>query len=122
MNGQTSINVSGKLAGLKFGMYSAQLFNEQIERGRKMFIGDSLNELGIVYVLWCGYLNHCEMKQKDPELSFEDFYQYAEEPANLEEIKSALDVWANSRVMKQVVKDMDEPAKKKNSRQTKSGR
>lgn len=122
MNGQTTITIGGKPAGLKFGMYSAQLFQEQIEKGRKMFIGESINEIGITYVLWCGYLNYCEMKQIDPDLKFEDFYQYAEEPGNMEELKGALQVWSESRVIKEVVKNAEAETKKKNSPQKKSGR
>lgn len=108
----TQITINGKLVGLKFGMYCTQLFYEVIESGKKVMIGDTVNELGITYLLWFGYLNNCEVKQVDPSLTFEDFYNVVEESASgNEEITKALDCWSNSQPVQKAV----EEAKKKSS-------
>lgn len=110
----TQITIYGKKVGLKFGMLASQLFYEVIEKGKKVMMGDTVNELGITYLLWFGYLNNCEVKQVEPEMTFEDFYNFVE--SNIEDpdgqIKSAMDVWASSKPVQKAMEAADEAKKK----------
>lgn len=106
------IDIKGQKVGLKFGNYASQLFMEEIAAGRKLMIGDTLNDLGIAHVLWFGYLNNCERRKIDPVLSFEDFYDKVDESMdNPDEVKAAMDCWSRSQVVQKAV----EESKKKSS-------
>ena len=107
------ITINGNLVGLKFGMLATQLFYEVIEKGKRVMIGDTVNELGIAYLLYFGYINNCEVKQVDPSLTFEDFYNLVEDSTNgNEEITKALECWSNSQTMKKAVEQAEEAKKK----------
>lgn len=109
----TQITINGDLVGLKFGMYCSQLFFEAIDKGKKLMVGDTLNELGISYILWYGYLNNCEVKQVDPKLTFEDFYSLVESSSEgNDEIVKALDIWASSKPVQKVLSTIEESKKK----------
>jgi hypothetical protein len=99
------ITIKDKTVGLKYGMYATQLFFEAMDSGKRLMVGDTVNELGISYLLWYGYLNNCEVKQIDPSLKFEDFYDLVEAAAEggNEEISAALDVWAKSQPVQRAV-------------------
>lgn len=106
------ITIDDKKVGLKFGMMATREFFELMDR-KKLMIGDTLNELGIAYILWFGYLNNCEVKQVDPELSFEQFYDLVEMSASgNEEITKALEVWASTEPVKKAVAATEEAKKK----------
>jgi hypothetical protein len=63
-----------------------------------------VNELGISYLLYFGYLNNCEVKQVDPDLTFEDFYNLVEVSLDgNSEIMKALECWSNSQPMQKAI-------------------
>lgn len=120
MNGYTEIEVSGIKAGLKFGMYSTRLFAEKSAK-IELYAGDQLNEMGIAVILHTGYLNNCVVKEVEPQLTFESFVDYVEsaitDKSVESEVRRVIDVWLNSRVVKQVI---DTESKKKDTTGKKS--
>jgi len=107
------ITINGKLVGLKFGMLATQLFFEVIEKGKRVMIGDTVNELGISYLLYFGYVNNCEVKQVDPELTFEDFYNLVEVSLDgNSEIMKALECWSTSQPMQKAIEGIEQAKKK----------
>jgi hypothetical protein len=114
------ITINGKILGLKFGMMSARLFFEALEKKVLMY-GDTLNELGIAYVLWYGYLNNCEVKGVDPEYPFEMFYDFVEQNAGgNEEITAALKKWSETKPIQDAIKIAEEAKKKSIGKKSKS--
>lgn len=116
-NGYCAITINGVAVGLKFGMLAVQLFSEAIEKGKRLFIDENLNELGITYVLWTGYINNCEVKLADPVLSFENFADLVEDASYSEESKSqvfeAIKCWSESRTVKTITDNVRDTKKKK---------
>jgi hypothetical protein len=105
------ITINEQKVGLKFGMTATRMFFEKMEH-KVLMMGQTLNELGITYLLWYGYLNNCEVKQVDPTLTFEDFYDLVDSSQDgNEEISKALDVWAETQPVKKAVEAVE--AKKK---------
>lgn len=119
-----NLSIAGKKVALRFGAYSVQLFNEQVEKGKRLFIRDMINELGIAYVLYTGYINACEVKTIEPEITFEQFYDFVESGQNNEVIKLALDEWSSSKTIKELIAATTDTKKKtkKPSAQVKSGK
>lgn len=108
----TQITINGSKVGLKFGMMCSREFFELMDK-KKLMSGQTINELGIAYLLWFAYLNNCEVKQSDPVHTFEEFYDLVESSQNgNDEITKALDVWANTEPVKKAV-EVAEEAKKK---------
>lgn len=109
--------INDKAIALKFGMYSFRIISEKFDK-TKAYSGDTLNELGIAIVIHAGYLNHCVVKEIEPEISFEDIVNYVDErvfgekSGDKSDIEKAIKQWAESQVMKKVA-EVSEDAKKK---------
>lgn len=106
MNGLAQITIAGREVGLKFGMPAIRRIVEKMQEV-KMLDGDLANDLGVVHVLYAGYLNHCAMRDTVPDLAFEAFYDYVETaPDSLEtfvELKTAVTEFEESRFVKVIV-------------------
>lgn len=99
----TTIELSGKKIGLKFGMYANRLFDEKSKKVT-LFEGSDLNELGIATLLHAGHLNDAVVKEYQPDATFEQFVDYVEQCAkdnSLQDIVSAVKVWANASLSKE---------------------
>lgn len=115
----TTITINGKTIGLKFGMASFRYLQGKFVNG-KTFTENELNEIGIAHILYSGYYNNCLIKEIDLELSFEDFVDWIENNiANnkiLEDIKSAMDIWAKNDFVKKQSEQKEDTSKKKSKR------
>lgn len=120
MNGYTEIKIKDKVIGLKFGMYANRLFSEKQSAG-KFYNEDSLNELGIAVLLYCGYENNCLLKEQSTDLTLEDFYDFVEEKIVSEDVgvlKKVVETWTSSTFIKKSIerlKESKEEVKKKKS-------
>lgn len=105
--------INDRAIALKFGMYSFRIISEKFDK-TKAYSGDTLNELGIAIVIHAGYLNHCVVKEIEPEISFEDIVNYVDERVfgDKSDIEKAIKQWAESQVMKKAA-EVSEGAKKK---------
>ena len=110
------ITINGEAVGMRFGMLATQLFYDAAENGKRLMVGGNITDVGIAYVLYCGYVNHCEVKMIDPVLTFDVFYDRVDGAGEGDsEIGVALDCWAKSRVVQKAV-EASQDAKKKKSK------
>lgn len=70
MNGYIQVEINGKKVGVKFNMYAAENFTN--------VIGIQTSSANIVRMIWAGILGNSFVKQKDPEVSFEDVADWVE--------------------------------------------
>lgn len=121
MNGLCSITMNGQQVPLKFGMPACRYFMEKLEPEHVAAVsGDSINEVGIAYLLYAGYWNHCIIKDKLPEKKLEDFFDWVEDvgddPAKQEEVKAVAECFQQSKSVNSYVdktEQMTEELKKK---------
>lgn len=116
----TTISIKTKTIGLKFGMASFRYLQGKLVNG-KTFMDNELNEIGIAHILYSGYYNNCLVKEIDLEYKFEDFVDWIETNINnqqvLDDIKSAMDIWASNEFIKN--QNKSEETKKKKIRGSK---
>jgi hypothetical protein len=113
----TTITIGTQTIGLKFGMASFRYLQGKLVNG-KTYEDNELNEIGIAHILYSGYYNNCLVKEIDTDLKFEDFVDWIEANMTnqkvLDDIKSAMDIWAtNEFISKQ---DKPQETKKKKTR------
>jgi hypothetical protein len=121
-NGYIQIKIGGQLRGLKFGMLAIEgiLVDGAREREKKGVLNPTKSAYNLLYH---GLLNNCEAKNTDPDFTFEDVMDWADDLSATEEGKSDLlrisETFANSRALEivngTVEKETEEEAKKKNS-------
>jgi len=115
----TTLTINGEKIGLKFGMASFRYLSEGKFIEGKAFSNNQLTEIGIAHILYSGYYNNCLVKDADIKYSFEDLVDFIElNFANQQiqdEIKSILEIWANSEFLKPK-EQVDQDSKKKNTR------
>jgi len=113
----TTLTINGENVGLKFGMASFRYLSEGRFVEGKSFANNELTEIGIAHILYSGYYNNCLVKDELPKFTFENFVDFVESNLSntevLLQIKSAMDMWADSEFIKS--KDID-TTKKKNTR------
>ena len=105
MNGLAQITLDGQPVALKFGMPALQRISQKMATN-DLFNGEQWNDLGISHILYAGYVNHCAMKDILPVYEFEKFYSYvedAEEEATIKEIAAAVQVFVDSKMVKELV-------------------
>lgn len=105
MNGLAQITLDGQSVALKFGMPALQRISQKMTTN-DLFNGDQWNDLGISHILFAGYVNHCAMKDILPAYEFEKFYSYvedAEEEVTIKEIAAAVQVFVDSKLVKELV-------------------
>jgi hypothetical protein len=118
----TTITINDQKVGLKFGMASFRYLSDKFKDGISFENGE-LNEIGVAHLVYSGYYNNCLVKGVLPEMKFENLVDYIE--ANimknefLEELKTVINVWGESDMIKSNVaaaEEVDDKAKKKSSR------
>lgn len=82
MNGYTTINLNGVQTGLKFAFPAMRMFAEALEKKPDLYILDGekadFTLEGLAKFIQCGYVNNCIIKEVEPSLTYEDFFNYAE--------------------------------------------
>lgn len=115
----TTITINDQKVGLKFGMASFRYISEKLKDGIAFENGE-LNEIGIAHLIYSGYYNNCLVKGVLPEMTFENLLDYIEANITkdhfLNELKEIIKVWGENDMIKNSVKEVEEPAKKKISR------
>ena len=126
MNGYTTIDLNGTPVGLKFAYPAIKLFTEACVKNTDIyFIGEGdaggFTVEGLAKLIECSYRNNCILKEVEPALKFEDFYNYVEQaqetPEGLEELKKVSEVYADSTVMKKLIASNKELEKKRQTSQ-----
>lgn len=79
MTGLCTINMNGQQVPLRFGMPACRYFMEHISQEHiAPMSGDSINEVGISYLLYAGYWNACIADEKVPVMKLSDFMDWVE--------------------------------------------
>lgn len=105
MNGLAQITLDGQPVALKFGMPALQRIAQKMSTN-DLFNGEQWNDLGISHILYAGYMNYCAMKDILPVYEFDKFYSYvedAEEEATIKEIAGSIQVFVDSKMVKELV-------------------
>lgn len=106
MNGLAHITIAGQQVGLKFGMPALRRIVEKMQQF-DLLEGDTSNDLGVVHILFAGYLNYCAMHDTASVLAFDAFYNYVEtapdNPDTVSELRSAVREFEESRYVKAVL-------------------
>jgi hypothetical protein len=119
MNGSTTILINGQTVGLKFAFPAIKWFKEESEKKPDIYFvtGDSggFTVEGLAKLIECSYKNHCLIKETEPTLLYENFYEYVEESQETEEGQKELTritkVYADSSVMKRLVENIENQKK-----------
>lgn len=118
MNGSTTIQINGQTVGLKFAYPAIKWFTEATMKDPDGIFftpgGESTFTVeGLAKLIQCSYRNHCLIKEVEPTLSYEDFFDFVEENQDTEEGQRELmritEVYAAASVMKRLIE-----AQKKN--------
>lgn len=119
MNGATTIQINGQTVGLKFAYPAIKWFTEESETNDLLFVPGETGGFtveGFAKLIQCSYRNSCLIKEIEPSLRYEDFYNYVESNQDSEEGQKELtritEIYAASSVMKKLVEATD---KKKES-------
>lgn len=110
MNGYTQIEINGQQVGLKFAYPAIKWFMEAAAGSDLYFIeGDSggFTVEGLAKLIQCSYKNNCLLKEVEPVLTYEDFFNWVEQGQETETGQADLirvtDVYAQSTVMKKLI-------------------
>lgn len=117
--GICTIEVEGETIPLRFGMPANRILFEKLADNPTMLSSTNVNEKGVAWLIYAGYVNACMAKDQEPVKDFEYFFAFVEDcsvdlPGELQRIA---DVYANSRYTQkaaQNVIDAVEDIKKKN--------
>lgn len=102
---------------LRFGIPACRQISELILTDVEgvYFSNNAFTELGIAKLLYYGYWNECIVLQIKQLYTIEDFVEYVEDKAlsgDLDQIKTASQTWAESKVTAKMLADV-KPGKKK---------
>lgn len=102
-NGYISITINEQAVGLRFGMPAIKRIAEKV----RFKEGEEYTEADFAQFMYAGYLNNCLVKEMEPTLSYEDFYNFAEEAIytkkDVESISKVIVCFNESRVMKAAI-------------------
>lgn len=119
-SGYTSISIKGEEIELRFGIPAVRMFLEKIANSDITIDEQNINETSIAYLLYCGYINNCMVKDIVPTKTKGFFLEYVEESYVDEHaqkiIQDVTDVYANSKYTQKMIanaKDRVEEIKKK---------
>jgi hypothetical protein len=121
MNGYINISVNGLPVGLKFGMHANEMFWKHL--GNKFSEGDiTLNVVDISFLIYCGYVNNCLIKDEQAVIKKGQFLEWVENESLTDEGSKLMaeisQVWESSKFTEkhlEAIKDALNPeeAKKK---------
>lgn len=123
MNGYITITVEGSLTGLKFAYPAIRLFLEAMaDKGQFYYTENDNGEVssmtleGLAKLIQCGYINNCMIKEVEPDLKYEHFYNWVEKSETDESVKQAiqdvLTCYAETQYAKRIEKAAAELEKK----------
>jgi hypothetical protein len=104
-NGICAIDMDGEMISLKFGLPACRYFLEKVSQGHvKPISGNSTNEVGVAYLLYAGYYNHCIISDAIPKKTFADFMNWIElhmgEEGLINEMQKVADCYQHSSTVK----------------------
>lgn len=110
MTGYTTIQINGQTVGLKFAYPAIKWFTEESLKSDLFFVPGETGGFtieGLAKLIQCSYRNNCLIKEVEPELKFEDFYNYVETNQETEEgqieLTRVTEAYAESSVMKKII-------------------
>lgn len=110
MNGLTTIQINGQPVGLKFAYPAIKWFAEATQKEDIFFtpgIDSTFTIEGLAKLLQCAYRNHCLIKEVEPTLAYESFFEYVEANQDTEEGQKELlrvtEVYATASVIKKLI-------------------
>jgi hypothetical protein len=121
MKGYINITMNGNSVGLKFAYPAIRMFAEALEKKPDLFLMDVESEgvkkaqftiEGLAKFIQCGYVNNCLIKEVEPGLTYQDFFNYAEESQEdekrLEEIGKVFECWGETTYAKKLAEPDEE--------------
>jgi len=117
-NGYTTIQLDGETVGLKFAYPAIREFMEAcLLRANIYFVqeeGGGFTAEGLAKLIQCSYNNNCLIKEVEPVLKYEAFYNYVEQaqetPEGIAELTRVTEVYGASTVMKKLIASNKEAA------------
>jgi len=111
MNGSCNITINGQPVGLKFAYPAIKWFTEASMKDDGIFFtpgeDSTFTVEGLAKLIQCSYRNHCLLKEIEPSLSYEDFFNYVEDNQDSEEGQKELlritEVYATASVIKRLI-------------------
>ena len=118
--GATTITMNGVEVGIRFSSYGLRQFAAALEKNQDLYLitgelkdgevsgGRKVDFTieGLAKFIQCGYLNYCMVKEIEPALTYEDFFNYAEDARDnedrLKEITSVLECFSETRYAKRL--------------------
>lgn len=121
-SGYTSISVDGITYGLRFGIPAVRMFLQKVANDEVLISGDTINEVGIAQLVYCGYINNCMVKDEPEVKTLGFFLEWVENAWIDEDIRKQLEhvsaVYGASKytnkVNENVKKSLDDVKKKMN--------
>lgn len=118
MNGATTIQINGQTVGLKFAYPAIKWFTEESATNDLFFVPGETGGFtveGLAKLIQCSYKNHCLIKEVEPSLKYEDFYNYVESNQDTDEGQKELiritEIYASSSVIKKLIDAKDDKKK-----------
>jgi hypothetical protein len=110
-NGYIQITIDGNSVGLKFGYPAIKWFTEaSLKQADIYFVqaeGGGFTVEGLAKLIECSYKNNCFIKETDPLIPYERFFNFVEQSMETEEGRAQLvkitEVYAESSVMKRLI-------------------
>lgn len=104
MSNYIQIEIGGKLRGLKFNQLSLEAYTKSVNY-------EQANSSSIYATFYAGLVGNCYVKREEPDFTFEDVTDwvdalYAE--GKKEEIEKVCNVWAETNVYKEWLKEFQE--------------
>lgn len=119
-SGVCSITVQGEEIGLRFGMPANRMIIEKMAQDEDMLVSNKIDEKGIAWLIYAGYVNECLAKDLKPIKKPGDFFVFVEEclvkEGGEEMLTNVADIYAQSKFTKKSLKqinDATEAIKKK---------
>ena len=122
MNGVTTIKIGDEPISLRFAYPCFKAFTEAMakdkESGKNLFWtsegeGASLTDYAYAKLFQFAYENACLIKEIEPLLKFEPFYDWVDQHNGSEELVRVIKVWTESTITKKVIEQVDADNKKK---------
>lgn len=116
-NGYTQITIGEKPVGIKFAYEALKLFIKASENKVDIYFdGQTLTILGMAKLIQSGYIINCELKEAEPEIKFDNFYEWVEQnnetPDGLIELNRVIKVYSDSVVNKKLIEKSNDNEKK----------
>lgn len=95
-NGICAIEINGRPISLKFGLPACRYFIEKISQGHiKPISAETVNEVGVAYLIYAGYYNHCIISDAVPDMKLSDIMNWIEENMGTDAIKQQMQLVAD---------------------------